>query len=48
MENTRVICKTDAELLLEFEQLKDNGFVFSYSKKENGISQEYINCNGTV
>ena len=48
MENTRVICETDAEILLDFKQMKDNGFVFSYSKKEYDILQEYVNCNGKV
>lgn len=48
MENAKVICKTDAEILLDFKQLKDNGFAFLYSKKENGISQEYVNCNGKI
>lgn len=48
MENTSVICKTDAEILLDYVQLKDSGFVFSYAKKEDGIFQKYVNCNGRV
>ena len=48
MENARVICETDAEVLLDFKQMKDSGFAFTYSKKENGISQEYVNCNGKI
>ena len=48
MENVRVICKTDADILLQFEPLKDSGFIFEYAKKENGIFQRYVNCNGTV
>ena len=29
MVNTKIICKTDAEVLLDFVQLKDSGFAFS-------------------
>ena len=48
MENTSVICKTDAEILIDFITLKDSGFVFHYAKKEAGVFQQYINCNGKV
>jgi len=48
MENAKVICKTDAEILLEFVQLKDSGFLFKYEKTENGLTQKYVNCNGSV
>ena len=48
MENARVICETDAEVLLEFVQLKDSGFLFKYVKNENGLTQKYVSCNGTV
>ena len=48
MKNARVICETDAELLLEFVQLKDSGFLFKYGKTENELPQKYVNCNGTV
>ena len=48
MKNPKVICKTDAEILLDFKPLKDSGFAFEYAKKENGIFQRYVNCNGTV
>ena len=48
MVNTKIICKTDAEVLLDFVQLKDSGFAFSYEKTEDGISQKYVNCNGKV
>ena len=48
MENSKVICKTDAEILLDFKPLKDSGFVFAYAKKENGIFQHYVNCNGNI
>ena len=48
MENPKVICKTDAEILLDFKPLKDSGFAFEYAKKENGIFQRYVNCNGTA
>ena len=48
MENVKVICKTDAEILLEFVQLKDSGFLFKYEKTENGLTQKYVNCNGSV
>ena len=48
MVNTKIICKTDAEILLDFVQLKDSGFAFSYAKTEDGISQKYVNCNGRV
>lgn len=48
MENARVICETDAEVLLEFVQLKDSGFLFKYEKTENGLTQKYVNCNGSV
>ena len=48
MENARVICETDAEVLLEFVQLKDSGFIFKYEKTENGLTQKYVSCNGTV
>ena len=48
MVNTKIICKTDAEVLLDFVQLKDSGFAFSYAKTEDGISQKYVNCNGRV
>ena len=34
MENARVICETDAEVLLEFVQLKDSGFLFKYEKTD--------------
>lgn len=48
MENSRVICKTDAEILLKFEPLKDSGFAFEYVKKEKGSFQHYVNCNGRI
>lgn len=48
MENAEVICKTDAEILLKFEPLKDSGFAFEYIKKEDGGFQYYVNCNGKV
>ena len=48
MVNTKIICKTDAEVLLDFVQLKDSGFAFLYAKIEDGISQKYVNCNGKV
>ena len=28
MVNTKIICKTDAAVLLDFVQLKDSGFAF--------------------
>lgn len=48
VENTREICKTDAEILLCFMALKDSGFAFKYAKRENGIFQQYVNCKGKV
>ncbi|MBS7310877.1 MAG: hypothetical protein KIG70_06790 [Treponema sp.] len=48
MENAKVICETDADILLEFVQLKDSGFLFKYEKTENGLTQNYVNCNGSV
>ena len=48
MENAKIICETDAEILLEFVQLKDSGFLFKYEKTENGLTQKYVNCNGSV
>ena len=48
MENVKLICKTDAEILLDYKPLKDSGFVFVYVKKEDDIFQHYVNCNGKV
>ena len=48
MENAKIICETDAEVLLEFVQLKDSGFLFKYGKTENGLTQNYVNCNRRV
>lgn len=48
MEKNKVICKTDAEILLKFEPLKDSGFVFEYIKKEDSVFQHYVNCNGRI
>lgn len=48
MENTSMICKTDAEILYDFKFLLDSGFVFEYTKKEKGLFQHYVNCNGKV
>lgn len=48
MENAKIICETDAEVLLDFVQLKDSRFLFNYEKTENGLTQNYVNCNRRV
>ena len=48
MENTSMICKTDAEILYDFKFILDSGFVFEYAKEEKGLFQHYVNCNGKV
>ncbi len=48
MENEKLICKTNAEVLLHYEPLKDNGFVFHYANKWLGRFQHFVNCNGEI
>lgn len=48
MENSKVICKTDADILLEFRALENSGFAFKYAKKQDGGFQQYVNCNGKI
>ena len=48
MEKVRVICKTDAEILMNFLALKDGGFAFEYLKKVDGCYLRFVNCNGVV
>ena len=44
----KTICETDADYLLEFEVLANDGFAFTYAKKENNTLQQFVNCNGKV
>ena len=48
MENEKLICKTNAEMLLQYEPLKNGGFVFHYVKKWHGKFQHFVNCNGEI
>jgi len=42
VENTREICKTDAEILLCFIALKDSGFAFKYTNDGKDCKTEKI------
>jgi hypothetical protein len=44
----KTICQTDADFLLEFSQLENNGFAFKYAKWKDNILHQYVNCNGKV
>ena len=46
IEKSKMICRTDADILLDFEELKNSGFVFNYAKREKGVFRQYVNCNG--
>lgn len=48
MENEKLICKTNAEMVLHYAPLKKNGFVFHYVKKWQDCFQHFINCNGEI
>lgn len=48
MENAKIICETDAEILLEYKTLKDDGYAFVYAKNIDGIYQRFVNCNGKI
>ena len=44
----KTICKTDADFLLCFRYLENDGFVFTYVKKENNNLRIFVNCNGKI
>lgn len=44
----KTICETDADFLLYFKYLENDGFVFTYVKKENNIFKSFVNCNGKI
>ena len=44
----KTICKTNAEILLDFKELYNEGFAFVYAKKENDILKQFVNCNGKI
>ena len=45
MEKSKVICKTDADRLLDFVFLENDGYAYSFVKEENGKSNKYVNVN---
>ena len=44
----KTICETDADILINFKLLNKDGFAFVYAKKEDGILQQFVNCNGKI
>ena len=42
MENEKLICKTNAEMVLHYAPLKKNGFVFHYVKKWQDCFKHFI------
>ena len=46
--NYKTICETDADFLLQYEILENDGFAFKYAKWKDNNLQQYVNCNGKV